>query len=103
MHIIVAKIQIKPEYREPFMELMVDDAKGSVENEPGCLHFSVIRDNADPNRIVLFEVYRDEAAFEAHKQTPHFIRWRDGVQDWFAAPAEVIQGQNVFPPDQAWG
>lgn len=102
MLVIIAKIQIKPEFRGRFMESMLDDARGSVENEPGCLHFSVVEDGEDPNRIYLFEVYRDQADFAAHQQTPHYLRWRDTVKDWFAAPTEVIRGRNVYPPNEAW-
>ena len=40
---------------------MLGDAKGSVNNEPGCLRFDVIQEGADPNRIWLYEVYVDEA------------------------------------------
>lgn len=102
MFVIVAKIQIKPEFREPFLASMLDDARGSVEKEPGCLHFSVVQDLEDPNRICLFEVYRDRAAFEAHRQMPHYLRWRKTVGEWYAAPTEVTEAQNLYPPDAAW-
>jgi quinol monooxygenase YgiN len=102
VHVIVAKIQMKPEFREKFLELMLDDARGSVENEPGCLQFSVVQDEKDPSQILLFEIYRDRAAFEAHMQMPHYLRWDNGVRDWYAAPIEVWQGPNLYPPDTAW-
>ena len=57
MFVIIAPIQIKEGHRDAFVESMIDDAKGSVENEPGCLRFDVIQDGADPNRIWLYEVY----------------------------------------------
>ncbi len=102
MHVVVATMQIKPEFREPFMDSMLDDARGSMQNEPGCFQFSVVQDKSDPNRIVLFEVYKDEAAFEVHKQQPHFVQWENTVKDWYAAPVQVIQGSNAFPADSAW-
>ena len=55
MYMIVAPIQIKAGYRDPFIEEMLKDAKGSVDNEPGCLRFEVIQDGKDPNRIWLVE------------------------------------------------
>ncbi len=102
MFIIVAKIQIKPEFRERFLESMLDDARGSVQNERECFHFSVVQDQQDPNRIVLFEVYEDRKAFEVHMQAPHFIRWRDTVTDWYAAPTEVLECSNLYPSDESW-
>lgn len=82
MYIIVAPIQIKPGFRDRFVEEMILDAKGSVENEAGCLRFDVVQDGDDPNRIWLYEVYKDEAAFEEHTKAPHFIRWRDATAEW---------------------
>jgi len=102
MYVIVATIQIQPERREAFMEEMLADARGSVGSEPGCLRFDVIQDREDANRIYLYEVYRDEAAFEAHGRAPHFIKWRDTVKDWYAAPITVGRGINIFPTDDAW-
>ena len=102
MFVIIATIQIKPGYRDRFLESMLDDARGSVEVEPGCLHFSVTRDEADQDKIYLFEVYRDEKAFEVHKTMPHFTRWDATVKDWYAAPVEVIRGATLFPLDADW-
>ncbi|HEX9015401.1 MAG TPA: putative quinol monooxygenase [Chloroflexota bacterium] len=102
MHVIVAEMRIKPEYREQFMESMIGDASGSVANEPGCFQFSVIRDEKDPNHIVLFEVYRDAEAFAVHQQMPHYVKWRDTVKDWYAAPTVVTKGFNAWPGDEAW-
>ena len=102
MQALVVTIQIKPEHREAFMEAMLDDARGSVQNEPGCLRFDVIQDAEDPNRIHLYEVYRDQAAIEAHRQAPHYTKWRDIVKDWHAADPVRRMGSHVFPPDSSW-
>ncbi len=102
MHVIVAEIRIKPEHRQKFLEAMVDDASGSVQNEPGCYQFSVVQDEKDANRIFLFEVYRDKEAFVRHQEMPHYTRWRDTVKDWYAAPTVVTQGPNVYPGNEAW-
>lgn len=105
MYVIIAPIQIKEGFKEKFVEAMLDDAKGSVHNEPGCLRFDVIQDAADPNRIWLYEVYVDEAAFQAHLEAPHFIKWRDTVKDWRAEGGLQGAGRgayNIWPPDDEW-
>ena len=104
MYIINASIRIKEGHREPFIEAMLDDAQGSVRDEPGCLRFDVIQDGGDPNTIWLYEVYKDEGAFEAHLQTPHFIKWRDAVKDWIdVGPQGAGKGSyNIWPPDSDW-
>ena len=102
MKVMCVIIQIKPEHRESFIEAMLDDARGSVNNEPGCLRFDVLQDDTDPNRICLYEVYRDMAAVEAHRQAPHYLRWRETVQDWFDGERIAYACTNVFPSDAAW-
>lgn len=99
---LVVKLRIKPEYREQFLEEMWADAVGSERNEPGCLMFNVVHDNADPNVIYLFEVYEDEQAVEAHRKTPHFLKWSETTKDWLAEPREVVRGTTLYPPAAAW-
>ena len=104
MYVIVAPIQIKEGHKAEFIEAMLGDARGSVNDEPGCLRFDVIQDGAEPNRIWLYEVYVDAAAFQAHTQTPHFLKWRDTVKDWMDdRPVGAGAGSsNIWPPDDGW-
>jgi (4S)-4-hydroxy-5-phosphonooxypentane-2,3-dione isomerase len=102
MHILVVTIDIKPQFREQFLAAMLDDARGSVADEPGCVRFDVIQDEKDANRIYLYEVYQDRTAFEYHMTTPHFLKWRDATKDWFVSPPVVGSGPNIFPSNIAW-
>ena len=104
MYVIIAPIQIREGHKEQFIQAIIEDAKGSVNDEPGCLRFDVIQDAGDENRIWLYEVYQDEAAFQAHTQAPHFIKFRDATAD---LRVEGIQGAargsvNIWPPDAEW-
>ena len=99
---LIVTIQIKPEHREPFMASMLDDARGSNNDEPGCFRFDILEDSEDPNRIHLYEVYRDQAAVDAHRQAPHYTKWRETVQDWFAAETVRRVATPVYPPEGAW-
>ena len=104
MYIIIAPVQIKEGHKDEFIEAMLDDAKGSVNDEPGCLRFDVVQDAADANRVWLYEVYKDEAAFQAHTQAPHFIKWRDTTSEW---REQGLQGagrgsHNIWPLDGEW-
>ncbi len=102
MRVLIVKCQIKPEYRERFIAASLGDAQGSVGNEPGCLRFDVVQDEADPNVIYFYEVYRDQAALDAHVGYPHFVKWRDTVKDWRTAPDLIWRGSSIYPPDGAW-
>ena len=99
---LVVTIQIKPAHKEAFMASMFDDARGSNNDEPGCLRFDVLQDNEDPNKIHLYEVYKDQAAVDAHRQAPHYTKWRETVKDWF--DGEIIRhtATPVYPSEDSW-
>ena len=102
MYALVVTIHIKPKHREEFIKVLLEDARGSVQNEDGCFLFNVIQDETDPNCIYLYEVYRDVKAFEYHTQTPHFIRFRNTTKDWLADPIVIGKGTHLFPSDDRW-
>jgi quinol monooxygenase YgiN len=102
MFAVVVTVQIKPAHQATFVEAMLADAVGSVQNEPDCLLFNVVQNADDPHRLHLYEVYRDAAAFERHKETPHFKRWIETVQDWLAKPLDISTGTHLFPSDDRW-
>lgn len=70
--VLVVNVKIKPGEVEPFMQKLLANGKAARETEPGCRQFDVLADPADPTKVMFYEVYADEAAFEAHQQTPHF-------------------------------
>ena len=102
MHVLVVTIDIKPGCKDPFIAAMLEDARGSVKHEPGCVRFDVIQDEHNLNRIYLYEVYTDRAAFDAHMKMPHFLTWQEAVKDWFASPPVVGSGPSIFPIDADW-
>jgi quinol monooxygenase YgiN len=99
---LIVTVNIKPGFKESFMKSMMGDARGSNNDEPGCLRFDVLQDNEDPNRIHLYEVYRDEAAVEAHRKAPHYTKWREEVKDWFATENVRRVATPVYPPAEKW-
>jgi quinol monooxygenase YgiN len=102
MYAVIVKVRIKPENRSEFIEAMLADGRGSVQNESDCLLFNVVEDHADPNLLHLYEVYTSEQAFEQHKQTPHFNTWLETTKDWLAAPLDISTGSHLFPDDAVW-
>ena len=105
MYIIIAPIQIKEGFKERYINGMIENARAAVRDEPGCLRFDVIQDADDGNRMWLYEVYTDEAAFQAHTQGPHFIKLRDASADWREQGGLQGAGRgafNIWPPDNEW-
>lgn len=77
--VVVAEFEVRPESIDAFLEAAIADASASVANEPGCRQFDVTRSNEEPNRVLLYEVYDSQAAFDAHLETPHLKSFRDQI------------------------
>jgi autoinducer 2-degrading protein len=100
---IWVKVRVKPEGRQRFLQAIEVDALGSERDEPGCLRFNVLRDDTDENVFYFYEVYRDEAALEAHRAAPHYAVWR-AAADTLDGPPVATRCRTVFPADRAyWG
>jgi len=102
MIVLMVSIRIKEGHKDEFMEEMLGDAIGSNRDEPGCLRFDVLQDTEDDNLIHLYEVYKDEASLEAHRQAPHYLKWRDAVQGWREGDPIRSVCTNVYPGDGSW-
>jgi autoinducer 2-degrading protein len=100
---MLVKARIKPEMRQRFLHAIEVDALGSERDEPGCLRFNVLQDAEDQNVYYFYEVYRDQAALEAHRAAPHYAVWR-AAADALDGPTEATRCHTVFPADRAyWG
>lgn len=54
---------------------MLHALRDASRAEPGCAGYDVSRSIEDPNVFVLYESWRDQAAFEFHVTTPHFQQY----------------------------
>ena len=90
------KVRVKPEARERFLKAIEVDALGSEQDEPGCMRFNVLQDGQDHHVYYFYEVYRDEAALEAHRAAPHYAVWR-AAADTLDGPAQATRCLTVFP------
>ena len=102
MQILIVEVNVKPEKRDQFIEVITDDASHSEADEPGCLRFDVLQDTADENKFFFYEVYKDDASVAAHRETPHFARFFSVVGDLTEGPMGRHLVRNVHPKDSAW-
>jgi quinol monooxygenase YgiN len=72
--VLVVNIRVKPENLDAFMQRLGDNAR-AARKEPGCRQFEVLVDPKERTKVMLFVVYDDEKAFEAHQATPHFKKY----------------------------
>jgi autoinducer 2-degrading protein len=72
---IIVEFRLKPGVRAEFRRLMDINASASARTEPGCRRFDVLEPQAEPDRVMLYEIYDDEAAFEQHLKAAHFLEF----------------------------
>lgn len=101
MLVVLVFVHVKEDQIDAFKAASLDNAHNSVQ-EPGIARFDVIQQQDDPTRFVLVEVYRTAVAPAHHKETAHYARWRDTVNDMMAEPRYAIKYDNIFPNDNGW-
>jgi autoinducer 2-degrading protein len=55
----------------------------------------------DPDRFMLYEAYESEEAAAAHKNTEHYLKWRDQVSDMMAEPRAGVRYNIIQPADKS--
>jgi len=90
------KVRGKPDARERVLKAIAVDALGSEQDEPRCMRFKALQDQQDQNVYYFYEVYRDQAALEAHRAAPHYAVWRAAADTLDGTP-QATRCQTVFP------
>lgn len=101
MLVVHVHVNVKPECVPAFLEATLENARQSVQ-EPGIARFDVVQQQDDPTRFVLIEVYRTPEDPGRHKETAHYARWRDTVEEMMAKPRQSVKYRNCFSEDDGW-
>ena len=96
MHVTLVHVTVRPDALEAFIEATRANHDASV-GEPGNVRFDVLRASDDPTRFVLYEAYADEAAALAHKETAHYLAWREAVAPMMAEPRVGVRYDGLYP------
>ncbi len=89
-------VYVKPEFIQAFIEATRLNHEHSVR-ERGNLRFDILQDVKDPGKFVLYEAYETEEHAAAHKETAHYLTWRDTVAPWMAKPREGLKHTLLYP------
>ncbi len=98
MHVTLVHVYVKPEYVEAFIAATRDNHENSV-GETGNRRFDVLQQPDDPGRFILYEAYASAEEAAAHKQTAHYLTWRETVAPMMAQPREGVPYVCLFPDD----
>ena len=96
MDVTVVYISVKPEHVADFLEAIRENHEASVR-EPGNLRFDILQSVDEPTRFVTYMAYRDETAARAHRETAHYLAFRDLVADWMVEPRQNVRYVGLYP------
>jgi autoinducer 2-degrading protein len=96
MYVVVVNVHVKPENVAAFVAATRENHL-ATRTEPASLRFDLVHRIDDPNRFVLYEVYRDESGFTTHQQTAHYLKWKEIVAPMMAEPRSPQKCTSVFP------
>jgi (4S)-4-hydroxy-5-phosphonooxypentane-2,3-dione isomerase len=93
-------VHVKPDVIDSFIDATVANHKESVK-EPGNLRFDFIQQSDDPCRFMIYEAYDSVEAAASHKDTTHYMKWRDSVIDHMAEPRKGVRYNIIEPNDKS--
>ena len=82
MQVLVVEFRIHAAHVPAFAEAIAANARASLESEPGCRRFDVCAGPTEPGLFLLYELYDDEAAVQAHLQSPHLLAFNETSVAW---------------------
>ena len=97
---VIATLEASPE-READAETALRALLTQTRLEPGVLRYDLYRDSTRPATFLMVEAYADEAALEAHRESAHYLEFRELAGDWLSAaplvavlaPVAVARGE----------
>lgn len=96
MYVTLVNVHVKQEYIEDFINATKANHENSIR-EPGNVRFDILQQAEDSGRFILYEAYRSKEDAAAHKDTRHYLGWRDTVADWMASPRQGVLYNGLFP------
>lgn len=96
MHVTLVHVSVKAAHVAEFIEATRLNHEASVQ-EPGNRRFDVLQSPDDPGQFMLYEAYASAGDAAAHKETAHYLAWRNTVADWMAAPRQGVPFNGLMP------
>jgi (4S)-4-hydroxy-5-phosphonooxypentane-2,3-dione isomerase len=101
MIVTTVAVFVNDGHLDDFITATLENHNNSLQ-EPGNLRFDILQSIEDPNRFTLYEAYESEEAAAAHKETGHYLRWRETVADWMEKPREGTPHRVLAPDISKW-
>lgn len=96
MLVYCVEVYVIPGKEEAFKDACLKNHR-ETRKEKGNIRFDVLQQNEDSCRFFLYEAYDSEEAVKAHKETSHYLEWRETVAPWMAEPRRGISHSVCAP------
>ena len=96
-YVVLREFRVKSGALDDFLEAAAEDARKSLAEDLGCRQFEVNRPEGSDDTVIFYQVYDDEAAFEAHLATPHLVRFREAREPLAEEARATVFARRVWP------
>lgn len=96
MHVTHVNIHVKQDCIDDFIKVTRDNHAASI-CEDGNRRFDVLQNAEDPARFVLYEWFSSHETANAHKQTEHYLTWREAVAHMMVEPRKGVRYVGLYP------
>ena len=96
MVVTCVHVSVKAEHIDDFIKATRINHEASIR-ESQNMRFDVLQDPNDPSKFILYEAYASADGAAAHRETPHYLTWRETVASWMAEPRKGISYTVVAP------
>lgn len=81
----IAEIEIHPDQVDQYTAILKEEARASVQREPGVITIFPMFQKDHPNQVRILEIYASRKAYEAHLRSPHFLKYKSSTQSMVAS------------------
>ncbi|TRW91486.1 antibiotic biosynthesis monooxygenase [Candidatus Methylobacter oryzae] len=96
MHVTLVHVHVDPAHIDDFIAATQLNHEASIQ-EPGNRRFDILQSPDNPAQFILYEAYVSAEAAAVHKETAHYLTWRDTVAPWMAEPRQGVRYNGLFP------
>jgi len=92
----IARLIVDIAHLESYKSALKEEIEASVKLEAGVLTLYAVSAKDNPTHFTLLEIYADQASYEAHLKTPHFIKYKADTKDMVKS-LELVESVPLFP------
>lgn len=96
MHVTLVHVHVDPAHIDDFIAATKLNHEASIQ-ESGNRRFDILQSPDNPSQFILYEAYASTEAAAVHKETAHYLTWRDTVAPWMAEPRQGVRYNGLFP------